>query len=94
MSGNVSSTRGETVPVNRREYFKRTSEEFRDGERAGTLSYMPPEVLSESTYGRLVDLWAFGITLHKLVIGQTPFRSASDEKLKVNLSCASFIKTS
>ena len=67
-----------------REYFKRTADEFKDGERAGTLSYMPPEVFTGGPYGRLIDLWAFGITLHKMVIGQTPFRSANDEKLKVN----------
>ncbi|XP_028969137.1 uncharacterized protein LOC114828617 [Galendromus occidentalis] len=70
------------------EFFKRTTDEFKDGEKAGTLSYMPPEVFCGLSYGRLVDLWAFGITLHKLVVGQTPFRSADDDKLKREVCAA------
>lgn len=36
-------------------YYMRTMEEFNDGEIAGTISYMAPEMLLYKEYGRGVD---------------------------------------
>lgn len=36
-------------------FFERTNNEFNDGELAGTISYMAPEMLNNVEYGRAVD---------------------------------------
>lgn len=36
-------------------FFERTTDEFNDGEIAGTVSYMAPEMLKNERYGRAVD---------------------------------------
>ena len=50
---------------------------------AGSLKYMPPEVLigyNEST--PKIDVWALGIILYSLLMGNYPFRSSNREELK------------
>lgn len=36
-------------------FFDRTTNEFDDGEIAGTVSYMAPEMLKSRDYGRAID---------------------------------------
>lgn len=36
-------------------FFERTAAEFDDGELAGTLAYMAPEMLENQPYGRAID---------------------------------------
>lgn len=41
---------------------------------AGTLSFSAPERLAESCiYNEKVDMWAIGIVLYMLLLGQHPF---------------------
>ena len=50
---------------------------------AGSLKYMPPEVLigfNEST--PKIDIWAIGIMLYALMMGNFPFRSSNKDELK------------
>jgi len=39
----------------------------------GTTFYLAPEILIFGGYDETVDLWAFGITLYKIIAGKTPF---------------------
>lgn len=55
-------------------YFRRTGQEFKDHETAGTAAYMAPEVLLKKSYGRASDWWALGVTMYKLTTGKVPFR--------------------
>lgn len=50
---------------------------------AGTLSYMPPEVLSgsNSEAGPGIDIWALGCMLYAMVIGVMPFTGKTEEEL-------------
>ena len=42
----------------------------------GTPSYMAPEILTKEKYnGRLVDIWALGVVLYKMLTGNYPFGS-------------------
>ena len=41
---------------------------------AGTLPYMAPEVLRGEPADASSDLWAFGVLLYEMVVGQLPFR--------------------
>lgn len=55
-------------------------------ERAGTLAFMAPEMLSsgDGSYGEKVDVWAIGCILFLLVTGQHPFwpgRGTSEQQL-------------
>ncbi|XP_022705437.1 cAMP-dependent protein kinase catalytic subunit gamma-like [Varroa jacobsoni] len=54
-------------------FYMRTAEELKDGEIAGTVSYMAPEILLYKDYGRSVDWWSFGVTAFELAIGKRPF---------------------
>ncbi len=50
---------------------------------AGSLKYMPPEVLigfNESS--PKIDVWALGIMLYALIMGTFPFKSSNKEELK------------
>lgn len=50
----------------------------------GTPNYMAPEILSGSGYEFGVDIWALGITLYRMLFGQTPYGTKSlDETYKL-----------
>ncbi|XP_064464466.1 microtubule-associated serine/threonine-protein kinase 3-like [Ornithodoros turicata] len=68
-----------------RGYFRRTSFEFNDGESAGTIPYMAPEILKRRPYGRAVDWWSSGIVMYKLMTGRVPFRGKTKQTLRNNI---------
>ncbi|CAN7993090.1 unnamed protein product [Ixodes hexagonus] len=65
-----------------RGYFRRTPFEFHDGEAAGTIPYMAPEILKKRPYGRSADWWSAGIVMYKLLTGRVPFRGKTRQMLK------------
>ncbi|OQR71736.1 hypothetical protein BIW11_10815, partial [Tropilaelaps mercedesae] len=62
-------------------YFKRTSNEFQDGERCGKMAYTAPEVLLKRSYGRAIDWWSLGCVVFKMSTGTTPFRNSNPAAL-------------
>ncbi|CAN7993270.1 unnamed protein product [Ixodes hexagonus] len=65
-----------------RGYFRRTAFEFHDGESAGTIPYMAPEILKRRPYGRSADWWSAGIVMYKLMTGRVPFRGKTKQILR------------
>ncbi|XP_037562589.2 microtubule-associated serine/threonine-protein kinase 3 [Dermacentor silvarum] len=65
-----------------RGYFRRTPFEFHDGESAGTIPYMAPEILKRRPYGRAADWWSAGVVMYKLMTGRVPFRGKSKQLLR------------
>ncbi|XP_054919010.2 uncharacterized protein [Dermacentor andersoni] len=65
-----------------RGYFRRTPFEFRDGESAGTIPYMAPEILKRRPYGRACDWWSSGVVFYKLMTGRVPFRGKTKKLLR------------
>ncbi|KAH9366271.1 hypothetical protein HPB48_008309 [Haemaphysalis longicornis] len=63
-------------------YFTKTAFEFNDGESAGTVPYMAPEILKRRPYGRACDWWSAGVTFYKLMTGRVPFRGETKEELR------------
>ena len=65
----------------------------------GTDSYMAPEIHQRQIYdGKSVDIFALGVILFTMVVGNLPFRKATDNdpyyhKLKQGLYEESFVKT-
>jgi serine/threonine-protein kinase len=51
------------------------------GAIAGTLSYLPPEVLRGERADARSDVWAFGIVLHELLTGRRPFEGRTPFEL-------------
>ena len=49
-------------------------------ESYGTLEYIAPEILEGKGYNHKCDVWSFGIMLHSLKYGNTPFDSDENEK--------------
>ncbi|KAH6921983.1 hypothetical protein HPB50_007238 [Hyalomma asiaticum] len=64
-----------------RGYFSKTAFEFHDGESAGTVPYMAPEILKRRPYGRACDWWSAGATMYKMMTGRVPFRGETKEEL-------------
>lgn len=51
---------------------------------AGTLRYMPPEILSESytTANPAIDVWALGVMLYVMIFMKFPFDGETPEEIK------------
>lgn len=47
----------------------------------GTPEFIAPEILSESSYTRAADWWAFGVLVYELVLGQSPFSGRSESEI-------------
>lgn len=55
----------------------------KDKTDSGTLSYMPPEVLSGKKLeaGPGIDIWALGVMLYAMVFGKMPFEGYTDDEI-------------
>lgn len=53
-------------------------------EEAGSLKYMPPEVLSgkDKSVTPAIDIWAIGCILFAMVCGELPFNGATNKEIK------------
>lgn len=43
----------------------------------GTLDYLPPEMVEQSTHDHTVDLWALGVLIYEFIVGKAPFEMPS-----------------
>jgi NIMA (never in mitosis gene a)-related kinase len=50
---------------------------------AGTPQYMPPEVISGRPYDAAADVWALGVVLYEMIVGDRPFRAADAHKAQL-----------
>lgn len=53
----------------------------------GTEEYVAPEVLWGIGHGYVVDWWSFGILLHEMVYGKTPFKGSTRKETFYNVLC-------
>jgi serine/threonine protein kinase len=56
----------------------------KDKSRAGSLAYMPPEVLSslDTTADPAIDVWALGIILYFMLYAKLPFNGHTEKEIK------------
>eukprot|EP01118_Nematostelium_gracile_P014414 TRINITY_DN5608_c0_g1_i1.p1 TRINITY_DN5608_c0_g1~~TRINITY_DN5608_c0_g1_i1.p1 ORF type:complete len:169 (+),score=46.85 TRINITY_DN5608_c0_g1_i1:663-1169(+) len=54
----------------------------KEGGISGDLAFQAPELVSQSDYGKSVDIWSVGVTTFVLLSGKRPFDDASHIKLK------------
>jgi serine/threonine protein kinase len=59
-------------------------ESTRRKELVGTVSYMAPELVTSQAYSEKSDVWAVGVILYVLLIGELPFahRKSRDGQMK------------
>lgn len=57
----------------------------------GTPYYRAPEMFEGGGYDELVDIWALGITIYKLMAGVTPFESEYHSDTIANIVKGSFL---
>ena len=48
--------------------------------RAGTPSYMAPEMIRSWTHTELTDIYSFGVVMYELITGRKPFRGKWKEE--------------
>ncbi len=60
-----------------------TGESSKDRAGLGTIGYMPPETILNSSINAPSDLFALGVTAYQLLSGQHPFLSASTDPVQV-----------
>ncbi|CAM9932709.1 unnamed protein product [Ectocarpus sp. 4 AP-2014] len=56
----------------------------------GTPEYVAAEVLSGCGHGMPVDLWALGVLIYELLVGQTPFKSPSVEEMYERIAAGDY----
>lgn len=61
------------------------STNFRTCTVCGTPAYMSPEQMKKKSYGREVDIWAYGVLLFELLSGYNPFYDENPKKLYENI---------
>ncbi|ODV61500.1 protein kinase NNK1, partial [Ascoidea rubescens DSM 1968] len=56
----------------------------------GSLPYASPEILSDNPppLGPIADIWAFGVLLYTMIVGQLPFNSNFEPKLREKIKKA------
>jgi serine/threonine protein kinase len=55
--------------------------DFFDGQLAGTLAYMPPEILADERATPAADIYAFGIIVYEAIAGGYPFKISGVNEL-------------
>ncbi|KAL5804964.1 hypothetical protein ACOSQ3_031764 [Xanthoceras sorbifolium] len=58
----------------------------------GTHEYLAPELVTGNGHGNGVDWWAFGILIHELLYGETPFRGGSKESTLRNIASSKEVR--
>lgn len=51
----------------------------------GTAEYVAPEVLKAIGTSYEADVWSFGVLLHEIVSGETPFQAEDPQQLYDNV---------
>ncbi|KAL9259077.1 Serine/threonine-protein kinase D6PKL2-like protein [Drosera capensis] len=51
----------------------------------GTHEYLAPEIIKNEGHGSAVDWWTFGIFLHELLFGKTPFKGSGNRATLTNV---------
>ena len=51
----------------------------------GTEEYLAPEVLNSTGHTSSIDWWEFGIFIHEMAFGSTPFRASRREQTFHNI---------
>lgn len=52
----------------------------------GTHTYAAPEILSARSYGKSIDLWAFGVFVYHILRGRTPYEARDLDQVIANMS--------
>ncbi|KAK3273786.1 Phototropin-2 [Cymbomonas tetramitiformis] len=66
--------------IHRGEVLMVAEPEARANSFVGTEEYLSPEVINASGHSGSVDWWSFGIFIHELIFGYTPFRGKHREQ--------------
>ena len=69
------------VPSSVHEALTRSSDAVRVGGLAGTLPYMPPELLLGQNTDERGDIWSLGVTLFEMAMGDLPFKGRNEFEL-------------
>ena len=69
------------VPSNVTDAVTKLSDGVAMGPFAGTLPYMPPELLLGQSTDERSDIWSFGVTVFEMATGELPFKGRNEFEL-------------
>jgi serine/threonine protein kinase len=69
------------IPSKVNEAVTRTNDRVAMGPFAGTLPYMPPELLLGQDADERSDIWSFGVTVFEMATGELPFKGRNEFEL-------------
>jgi Tol biopolymer transport system component len=69
------------VPSSVNEAVTNSSDAIPIGKFAGTMPYMPPELLLGQPTDERSDIWSFGVMLFEMAMGELPFRGRTEFEL-------------
>ncbi|CAK61590.1 unnamed protein product (macronuclear) [Paramecium tetraurelia] len=63
--------------------------------QCGTLIYMAPEQLNNKIYNKAIDIWAAGVIMYQLIVGQHPYYKkgcdVSQSQLQMHEQCKTYL---
>ena len=57
---------------------------------AGTLDYLPPEMVEQRTYNCTADIWCLGVLCYEFLVGKPPFEAEGQQATYANIIAVNY----
>ncbi len=57
---------------------------------AGTLDYLPPEMVEQKVYNAAADIWCLGVLCYEFLAGKPPFEAEGQQATYANITTVNY----